>query len=192
LSPPQPAEQPGSVMGKYFPRTTNEIRSEEPSAFRALTLSVVEMGLVTGVVFRIFRSLVLTHGSNSWLYLGGMFAIGVVFFCAMATMHLANYPLRRWVWRAPTLGVLVAAGEMATSLLLIVAGREPTGTVRAELADWPAMATTALLFRLTAVCGWALLLAGAVTVARSALAATRPKRNTPSQSMPRPRATAQT
>jgi hypothetical protein len=177
-------------MGKYFPRTTNEIRSDEPSAFRALTLSVVEMGLVTGVVLRIFRSLVLTHGSNSWLYLGGMFAIGVVFLCATAMMHLANYPLRRWAWRAPAFGVLVAAGEMATSLLLIVAGREPTGTVRAELADWPAMATSALLFRLTAVCGWALLLAGAVMVARSALAATRPKRNTPPQSMPRSRATA--
>jgi hypothetical protein len=177
-------------MGKYFPRTTNEIRSDEPSAFRALTLSVVEMGLITGVVLRIFRSLVLTHGSNSWLYLGGMFAIGVVFLCATATMHFANYPLRRWAWRAPAFGVLVAAGEMATSLLLIVAGREPTGTVRAELADWPAMATSALLFRLTAVCGWALLLAGAVMVARRALAATRPKRNTPPQSMPRSRVTA--
>jgi hypothetical protein len=179
-------------MGTYFPRTTNEIRSEEPSAFRALTLSVVEMGLVTGVVFRIFRSVVLTHGSNSWLYLGGTFAIGVVFLCAMATMHLANYPLRRWLWRAPTLGVLVAAGEMATSLLLIVAGREPTGTVRAELADWPAMAMSTLLFRLTAACGWALLLAVAVTVARRALAATRPKRDTPPRSMPRSRVTAHT
>jgi hypothetical protein len=178
-------------MGTYFPRSTNEIRSEEPSAFRALTLSVVEMGLVTGVVLRIFRSLVLTHGSNSWLYLGGMFAIGVVFLCAMGTMHLANYPLRRWMWRAPTFGVLVAAGEMATSVLLIVAGREPTGTVRAELADWPGLAMSALLFRLTAVCGWALLLAGAVTVARRALAATRPKRDTPApHSVPRSRATA--
>jgi hypothetical protein len=170
-------------MGKYFPRTTNEIRSEEPSAFRALTLSVVEMGLLTGVVLRIFRSLVLTHGSNSWLYLGGMFVIGIVFFCAMTTVHLANYPLRRWVWRAPALGVLVAVGEMATSLLLILLGREPTGTVRAELADWPGMATSALLFRLTAVCGWALLLAGAVTLARRALAATRPKRDTPAHAM---------
>ncbi len=82
-------------MAKYFPRSTNEIRSEEPSAFRAATLSVVEMGLLTGLVLRIFRSVVLTHGSNSWWYLGGMFAIGVVFLCAMATMHLANYPLRR-------------------------------------------------------------------------------------------------
>jgi hypothetical protein len=52
------------------------------------------------------------------------------------------------------------------------------------------MATSALLFRLTAVCGWALLLAGAVMVARRALAATRPKRNTPPQSMPRSRVTA--
>jgi hypothetical protein len=166
-------------MAAYFPRTTNEIRSDEPSAFRALTRSVVEMGLITGVVIRLFRSLVLTHGSNSWLYLGGMFAVGAVFLVAMTTIHLANYPLRRWLWRAPALGVLVAAGEMAASLLLIVLGREPSGTVRAELADWPGMAVSVLLFRATAVCGWALVLAGAVAVARSALGVTRRKRETP-------------
>jgi hypothetical protein len=178
-------------MGTYFPRTTNEIRSDEPSAFRALTRSVIEMGLLTGIVIRLFRSLVLTHGSNSWLYLGGMFALGAVFLFAMTTVHLANFPLRRWIWRAPTLGVLVATGEMATSLLLIVAGREPSGTVRAELADWPGMAVSALLFRVTAVCGWALLLAAAVTIARSALSAARRKRETSARhSMPRPRVTA--
>jgi hypothetical protein len=180
-------------MSTYFPRTTNEIRSGEPSAFRALALSVLEMGLLTGVVIRLFRSLVLTHGSNSWLYLGGMFAIGAVFLFAMTTIHLANFPLRRWLWRAPTLGLLVAAGEMAASLLLIVAGREPNGTVRAEVADWPGMAVSVLLFRMTAVCGWALLLAAAVTVARSALGATRRKRETPvPHPVPRSRIRAQT
>jgi hypothetical protein len=178
-------------MAKYFPRSTNEIRSDEPSAFRALTLSVVEMGLITGVVIRLFRSLVLTHGSNSWLYLGGMFAIGAVFLFAMSTLHLANFPPRRWLWRAPALGALVAAGEMATSLLLIAVGREPAGTVRAEFADWPGMAVSVLLFRMTAVCAWALVLAGAVAVARNALAATRRKREaSTSESPPRPRATA--
>jgi hypothetical protein len=180
-------------MAKYFPRTTHEIRSDEESAFRALTLSVVEMGLVTGVVIRLFRSLVLTHGSNSWLYLGGMFAIGAVFLFAMTTIHLANFPLRRWLWRAPGLGGLVAAGEMTASLLLIAVGREPNGTVRAELADWPGMAVSVLLFRMTAVCAWALLLAGAVTVARRLLGASRRKRETPTpQSIPRSRITAHT
>jgi hypothetical protein len=178
-------------MGTYFPRSTNEIRSEEPSAFRALTLSVVEIGLITGILIRLFRSLVLTHGSNSWLYLGGMFALGAVFLFAMLTLHLANFPVRRWLWRAPVLGVLVAVGEMATSLLLIAIGREPNGTVLAELAEWPGMAVSVLLWRMTAVCAWALLLAGAVTVARNALAATRRKAETPQpHSAPRPRATA--
>jgi hypothetical protein len=178
-------------MGTYFPRSTNEIRSDEPSAFRALTLSIVEIGLITGVVTRLFRSLVLTHGSNSWLYLGGMFAVGAVFLFAMATLHLANFPIRRWLWRAPLIGVLVAIGEMATSLLLIAVGREPSGTVRAELADWPGMAVSVLLFRVTAVCAWALVLAGAVTLARNALAARRRKSDTPpAQSIPRSRATA--
>lgn len=167
-------------MPTYFPRTTNEIRSDDRSAFRALTLSVVEMGLLTGIVLRLFRSLALTHGSNSWLYLGGMFAIGVAFMVAMTTIHLANFPLRRWLWRAPTLALLMAAGEVATSLLLIVAGREPHGTVRAELTDWPAIAGNVLLFRMTAVCGWAVLLAAAVTAARSALGIPRRKREGPS------------
>jgi hypothetical protein len=178
-------------MGNYFPRSTNEIRSDEPSAFRALTLSVAEMGLIAGVVLRLFRSLVLTHGSNSWLYLGGMFAVGAVFLFAVTTMHLANFPLRRWVWRAPALGILVAAGEMGASLLLIAVGREPSGSVRAEFADWPGMAGSVLLYRVTAVCAWALLLAGAVIVVRNALAATRRKRETPQpQVAPRSRATA--
>ena len=167
-------------MAKYFPRSTNEIRSEEPSAFRSLTRSVLEMGLLTGIVLRIFRSIVLTHGSNSWWYLGGTFAVGMIFLCAMATMHLANYPLRRWLWRAPALGALIAAGEMATSFVLILVGREPTGSVRAELADWPGMAGSVVLYRLTAVCGWALLLAVVVMLVRNALAANRPKREGPS------------
>jgi hypothetical protein len=177
-------------MAKYFPRSTNEIRSEEPSAFRALTLSVVEIGLLTGVVLRIFRSVVLTHGSNSLWYLGGMLAIGAIFFCGMGTMHLANYPLRRWLWRAPTLGVLAAVGEMAMSLLLILGGREPTGTGRAELADWPGMVGSV---RFTAMCAWALLLATVVSIVRKVLAASRPKREGPSvRPAPRSRLTAHT
>jgi hypothetical protein len=55
------------------------------------------------------------------------------------------------------------------------------------------MAVGVMLFRLTAVCAWALVLAGAVTVARSALGATRRKRNTPvPHSIPRPRFTTNT
>src|SRR3712207_7964797 len=63
---------PRSTLFPYTTLFRSEIRSDEPSAFRALTLSVAEVGLITGVVLRLFRWLVLTHGSNSWLYLGGM------------------------------------------------------------------------------------------------------------------------
>ena len=179
-------------MATYFPRSTNEIRSEETSAVRAVTRSVVEMGLLTGIAIRLFRSLALTHGSNSLLYLGGTFALGAIFLFAMTTAHLANYPVRRWIWRAPVLGALVAVGEMATSLLLIVAGREPNGTVRAELTDWPGMAVSVLLFRLTAVCAWALALGVTVAVARSALGATRRKRDAAPPPATRPRLGAHT
>ena len=58
-------------MPSFFPRHTVELRIEEPKAFRKFSFSLVEMAVVTGVLIRIFRMLVLTHGSNNWLYLGG-------------------------------------------------------------------------------------------------------------------------
>lgn len=154
-------------MSNFFPRhTIAHPRVEEPSAFRRISFSLVEMAVIAGVLLRIYRSFVLTHGSNSWLYLGGSFALGLVFLLAMLTMHLANYTLRRWVWRVPLFGVVELAAEMATSLFLIWLGREPNGTVRATLGDWPAMVGTAFAYRFTAVLIWALVLAGAVTIVR--------------------------
>lgn len=153
-------------MSTFFPRHTVATRVEEPGAFRRISFSLVEMAVIAGVVLRIYRSFVLTHGSNSWLYLGGSFAVGLVFLLAMLTMHLANFTLRRWVWRAPLFGVVEVAAEMAASLLLIWLGREPNGTVRAVMSDWPAMAASAFAYRFVAVLLWALVLAGAVTIVR--------------------------
>lgn len=161
-------------MPGFFPRSTVELRLEEPAAFRRFSFSLVEMGLVTGVVLRLYRSLVLTHGSNSWWYLGATFTLGMLFYFGMATAHLANFPTRRWVLRAPAFALVAVAGEMLTSLFLIAVGREPNGTVRATWGDWPGMLGSALVYRGVAVCLWALLLAGVVALVRRTVLAREP------------------
>ena len=153
-------------MPPFFPRHTLEFRLEEPKAFRRLTLNLTETALLTGVVVRLFRSVALTHGFNSWLYLGGTVSVGILFVCGMATAHLSNYPLYRWSWRAPLFGLVESAGEMAVSFLLIWAGREPEGTARAEFHDWWSMAWSTLWIRGLGICAWALLLAAIVMVVR--------------------------
>lgn len=156
-------------MTSYFPRQTIAWKLEEPPAFRRLTLSLVEMAAITGVVLRLYRSLALTHGPNSALYFGGTLALGAVFLFGMVTVHLGNFTVRHWLWRAPAFALVEVAAEMLTSLLLIALHREPLGSGRAELSDWPAVAWRALESHLIAICLFALLLAGIVQLVRHAL-----------------------
>lgn len=156
-------------MSTYFPHNTMTMRIEEPKAFRRFSLSLVEMALVTGLLVRVYRSVVLTHGSNSFVYFAAVMTIAVVFVVGMATAHLANYPLHQWVWRAPTFAALEIFAEMATSLFLIWIGREPNGTVRAHYADWPGMMVRALEIWGLVVVLWSLVLAGIVQVVRTRL-----------------------
>lgn len=153
----------------YFPKGTEpyqrRISDEEweghgPGAFRKLAFSTLEMAFITGVLVRVFRALLLTNAGNDRpLLLGAGFLIGTVFLLAMATLHLGNFPLRHWVWRAPLFGLLVAATEMAVSAGLIALGREPLGTARATFADWPGMAVDVAMLRLAATSAYALALA---------------------------------
>lgn len=153
-------------MMPLFPRSTADLKLEEPPAFRRFSRSLVETAIVTGVVVRLYRAVVLTHSSGGWGYWAVVITIGTFIFCAMLTAHLANFPVRRWVWRAPAFAAVAVAAEMATSMLLIAAGREPAGSVRAEWSDWPGMAANALLFRGLATCGWAAVLALALWIVR--------------------------
>lgn len=156
----------------YFPRQTIEWHIQEPRAFRRLSLSLVEVALVTGVLLRVYRSYVLTHGATGWLLFGGTLAFGVLFLLAMTTAHLANFPIQRWAWRAPAFAILECIGEMATSLLLIWLGREPYGSVRAEFHDWPSMAIGALATRGIIIVVWTLLLAAIVQIVRRVMSGT--------------------
>jgi len=153
-------------MSHFFPRHSVEWRLEEPQAFRRLSLSIVEMALLTGVVLRVLRALTFTHAHSSWLFYGAAFVVWTVILLGMATAYLANWTIRSWLWRAPLFAVLETAGEMATSLVLIAMRREPEGAVRAEFHDWPSMALRALLQSELSICIWAALLAGAIIFVR--------------------------
>jgi len=156
----------------FFPRQTVEWHLEEPRAFRRLSLSLVEMALVTGVLLHVYRAYVLTHGANGWLFFGGSLALGMLFLLFMTTAHFANFPIHRCAWRAPLFALIETGGEMATSLLLILVGREPLGSARAEWHDWAAMAMGTLATRGVLILVWALLLAGIVQIVRRVMAGT--------------------
>lgn len=153
-------------MPSFFPRQTLEWRLEEPPAFRRLSLSLVEMALLTGIVLRLLRALTFTYGRVSWLYYGLVFIVGTLVLLGMTTAHLANFPVRSWTWRAPLFALVEVAGEMSTSLLLIALRREPEGTSRAEFHDWPSMSLRALLQSELTICLWALLLAAVIIFVR--------------------------
>ena len=153
-------------MATFFPQHSVEWKLEEPAAFRRLSLSLIEMALLTGIVLRLLRALTFTHGRASWLFYGAAFVVGLLILLGMTTAYLANWTLRSWLWRAPLFALVEVAGEMGTSLLLIALGREPEGAVRAEFHDWPSMALRAFLQSEVSICVWAALLAGVILFVR--------------------------
>jgi hypothetical protein len=130
-------------MPSFFPRSTIELH--QPGAFRRFSFSLAEMAVITGLLVRLYRLFVVTH-TSSWVYVLGM-AIGMLFLLAMTTLHLANYPLHQYLWRAPVFALVEVMAEMAASALLIWLGREPNGSVRAHWDDWAGMGLNTLLWR---------------------------------------------
>lgn len=154
-------------MPPYFPQVTGTFKLEEPPAIRRFSMSIVAMALVTGVVLRLFWALVFTQGPNdSLVFAGAMFAVRLIVLFGMTALHLGNYTLRHWLWRAPLFAVLEAVAESLTSLALIALQREPMGSARATFADWPSMASSTLFWRVVAVAVFALILAGVVQLVR--------------------------
>ncbi|MEK7402430.1 MAG: hypothetical protein AABZ80_08730 [Gemmatimonadota bacterium] len=152
-------------MSTFFPKDTVQWHFEEPTVLRRFSLSLWEMALMTGVVLRLYRAVVLNYGATTWIWLAAL-GVGVLLFCAMATMHLANFPVKHWLWRAPIFAAIEVSAESVTSLLLIWLGREPNGSTRAEWHDWPAMAFNALFTRELTVLAWAAVLAVVVYIVR--------------------------
>lgn len=160
-------------MPEFFPRKTIAWAAvEDPTAIRRLSHSLPEMALVTGVVLRLYRAYVLSHGSpESWLWVGSTIAIGAVLLLVMLTVHLANYTVRHWWWRAPLFAALEAGTEIMVSLALTAVGLEKIGSGVAELSDWLPGAAQVLGWRVFIVVPFTLLLALVVTMVRRILLA---------------------
>jgi hypothetical protein len=166
-------------VSEFFPRSTVSWRLEEPPALRRLSLSLPEMALITGVAMRLWRSYVLTHGApDRWSWVGGTFLAGMVFLFVMLTLHLGNYTLRNWTWRAPVFAVLESGTEIVMSLALTTLGLEPLGADTAELSDWLPTATRILFWRLAGIILFTLVLAVVVSIVRRLLLASEDRSST--------------
>lgn len=154
----------------FFPRHTEAMRAirfEEPPVVRRLTFSLVAMATATGVVLHLYRAWILSHSAaQSWMYLGGAIALGVVALLALATLHLGNFTLSRWLWRAPLFGFVEGVAECVTALALIAAGLERVGSATATFADWPRMTLIIVLVRVVLLVVYAAVLAGVVQFVR--------------------------
>ena len=154
-------------MAPFFPAITGTFKLEEPPAIRRFSMSIVAMALVTGVFLRLFWAVVFTQGPNdSLVFAGAMFAVRLILLFGMTALHLGNYTLRHWLWRAPLFAVLEAVAESLASLALIAMRAEPMGSSRATSDDWPSMASSTLFWRVIAVGAFALVLAGVVQLVR--------------------------
>jgi hypothetical protein len=159
-------------MARYFPRHTQEWKHVETPAFQRLTRSLVEMAILTGVALRLFYAIANGRPSAGWVYLGAVFALGMIILLGAATLHLGNFTLRHWAWRAPAFGAIEALAECLTIAVLIAVGREPLGTGRATWGDWPGLAINAIIWRTITVSAFALVLGGAVKLVRNLFART--------------------
>jgi hypothetical protein len=154
-------------MSGFFPSQTGAwARIEEPPVLRRLSMSVVEVGVATGVLLHVFRAAALSRPGSSWLFISVSFVFGMVLLLGMATLHLGNFTVRHWIWRAPAFAAIEGATEGVVSLLLIAIGKEPLGASRATFADWPALAASIFFWRMLAVSIFALVLAGVVQLVR--------------------------
>lgn len=155
-------------VAEFFPRKTIAWDAvEDPAVVRRISNSLPEMALVTGVVLRLYRAYVLSHGSpESGLWVGITLLIFGVILLVMLTAHLANYTVRHWWWRAPTFAALEAGTEIMVSLALTAVGWEKIGSGVAGLSDWLPGAFQVLLWRMALVVPFTVLLAVVVTIVR--------------------------
>ena len=128
-------------MVRFAPTHTGAWDVYEASAVRRLSRSLPAMAIVTGIVWRLLRAIFLGTGpTDAPLFFGSVIALGVLVFFGMATLHLGNYPLKRWVWRVPVFALVEGVAEVAMSALLIALGHEPYGSA---MADWSALGSIA-------------------------------------------------
>lgn len=166
-------------MADFFPRTTVSWKVEQPHALRRMTLSLPQMALLTGICLRLWRSYTLTHGTpDSWAWVGGTFLAGVSFLFLMCAIHLANFTLKNWIWRAPLFAVLESATEIVMSFALTTLNLEPLGAEMAELSDWLSTSIRIFFVRLSGVIIFSFVLGIVVWILRRLLLAQKDRGHT--------------
>ena len=159
-------------MVRFAPTHTGAWDAYEASAVRKFSRSLVAMAIVTGIAWRLLRALFLGTGpTNAPLFFGSVVALGVLVFFGMATLHIGNYPLKRWLWRIPAFAVVEGLAEVATSALLIAVRREPYGSAQAEWSDLTSIAATVLSTHLLVLSIYAGILALVVQGIRRSMSA---------------------
>jgi hypothetical protein len=164
-------------MSRFFPRDVVHWGEEKLHPLRAFAIRTIEPAGITGLVLRVWRTIVL--GSGSWIFFVSGLTMGVLFLCGMLTWHLGNYPVKRWPLRALAFFVIEFAVEMGMSSLLIVFGRERYGSQAATWGDWWPMAGQALWQRGLTIVLFALILAFVVQLVRRAVDQRGPGHVTP-------------
>ena len=96
--------------------------------------------------------------------------VGLALLAAFVTLHLGNYPLRQWVWRAPSFALIQTAASLITSALFVALGMERLGSTAMGWPQWVGDIFPTLVRNVIAVCAYALLLAVAVQLVRRMLA----------------------
>ncbi len=125
------------------------------------------MALISAVIVRALHVISNAHGVEmDWHSFVGTFVALPIVLLVFATIHLSNYPVSQWLWRAPAFALLESLFESLASLGLIYLGRERWGTGRAEFGDWPAMAGMILVTRMGMICLFALVLGGVAQFVR--------------------------
>jgi hypothetical protein len=132
-------------MVRFAPTHTGAWDAYEASSVRKFSRSLLSTAALTGILWRLCRAVLLGAGpTDSPLFFGSVLALGVLVFFGMATLHVGNFPLKRWLWRVPVFALVEGVAEVAVSALLISLRREPYGSSIAEWSDLASIAVTVL------------------------------------------------
>jgi hypothetical protein len=151
---------------RFFPRETLEWHVLEPTALRRLSIALVPMALFSGAVLRLVR-LASLHQTGLTVLLAWI--VGLALLATFVTLHLGNFPLRQWVWRAPAFALVQTVASLMTSAVFVAIGMERLGSAAMGWAQWRLDIFPTLVRNVVAVCLYAAMLAAGVQFVRRML-----------------------
>jgi hypothetical protein len=146
-----------------------------PPILRRFSLNVVLMAILAGAILRTYRAGVLQFGwSSSWSWIAGTFVVGTAVLFIIATLHLGNYPVKAWLWRAPVFAFIEALTEVSVSFGLTLLGYERLGSLTATVVDWQGSAMRIAATRIVGILAFSIALALVSTLVRLVILPRKP------------------